>query len=209
MSNAAVGAYGTALSSVANAYVAGQSAKLQTKSFIAQVQAQGEASRENIEAGKENYLRNAQTRYEQLEAINRELGSVMSRQGLEAMKAEARLRTAGASTGLQGTSIDTIANQSGYDLLFDNQVAISRSRNAEVSTQRQLVSDWLNFEALNRQQAAATEGAYIGDGSSIIGAVLGGIGTSLEAYSKYGMSNSSSQPTYSDGSPMTNITPNE
>ena len=201
---------GTSVSAIAGAWASGEAAKLQSQINIAKIQSQGKASRENIQANQENYLRNMETRYEQIEAINRELGSVMSRQGLEAMKAEARLRTAGASTGLQGSSITEVSEQSGYDLLFDNQVAISIARNLELSTQRQLVADWLNFEAINRQQVSAVEGNVIsGAVGGYLGAVLGGLGAGLEHYAQYGMSNTSQTPTYSDGSPMTNITPNE
>ena len=137
------------------------------------IDAQLDATLANIKGNKENFFRESETSREQLDAINRELGDVMSARGLQALQAEARLRTAGASSGLEGASINEVVGQSKYDELFDNQVSISRARTAKTSVQRQLVSSWLNMKSINEQEASVFDSNV----SPLAGALIAGLGS--------------------------------
>lgn len=135
----------------------------------------------NIEINKNSYLRRLTASAEQTEAINRELGTVMSRSGLEAMKAEARLRTAGASTGLSGGSIDEIINQTSYDEILDNQVNISRARKSKADVKRQEVVDWMNFV----NQGETITSSMPQGGTDLFGALASGLTSGLGVYTNY------------------------
>lgn len=184
MSNLAYAQAGSsAINSIMGAYIGGKA-----------IDAQLDATLANIKGNKENFLRQAEVSSEQLEAINRELGDVMSARGLEALKAEAKIRTASASTGLEGSSMEEVASQTKYDELFDNQVMISRARTAKTSVQRDLVSSWLNMKTYNQQEASVFDSNV----SPFTSALMAGIGTGLNL-STSNMSNTGNNPSTQDG----------
>lgn len=139
-----------------------------------------EAALANIEINKNNYLRSIVSATEQTQAIERELGHALSARGLEAMKAEAKLRTAGASTGLAGAGIEEVANQAKYDELFDAQILISRARKSEANIQRQRLADYMSFVSQGQQTVSSmptSAGAF--------GALAAGFTSGLGVYTDY------------------------
>lgn len=141
----------------------------------------GEAARANIEYGKNEYLRRSNIAYEQERAIDRELGDMMSQRGLEAMKAEARLRAAGASTGLEGGDIDEVVAQAGYDQILDNQVMIARARSQRVDTYRSRLASYMDLEAKTNAATQATQNNLIETSSINLQALSAGIQTASMA----------------------------
>ena len=206
---------GGAIQSYAGFQAAKTTINANLQATLKNIESGKEATLENLESNRKSYLTRLNATYEQEEAINQELGTVMSRRGIEAMKANARLKTAGASTGLSGASIQEITNQTNYDEILDNQILISRARRSKSDLSRQRVVEWLNFKtqgmnAQNQLVGTITGGTGNGNAQALasgLGSALGGITDYLKMGGTFDFGGSSN--TYSDGSPMTNITANE
>jgi len=129
----------------------------QMQTRIAGFKRTGEKARSTIGYAKDEYLTRSNISFEQEAAIDEEMGSMMSQTGLEAMKAESRLRTAAASTGVSGSSVDEVVNQAGYDQLFDNQIIVAKARANRVDTYRSRLNAYMNFEAKSENATQTTE----------------------------------------------------
>jgi hypothetical protein len=129
----------------------------QMQTRIAGFKRTGEKARSTIGYAKDEYLTRSNISFEQEAAIDEEMGSMMSQTGLEAMKAESRLRTAAASTGVSGSSVDEVVNQAGYDQLFDNQIIVAKARANRVDTYRSRLNAYMNFEAKAENATQTTE----------------------------------------------------
>jgi hypothetical protein len=124
---------------------------------IAAFKNQGKSSRASIGYAKDEYLTRSNIAYEQERAIDEEVGSMMSQTGLEAMKAESRLRAAGASTGVSGSSVDEVVAQAGYEQIFDNQAIVAKARANRVDTYRSRLTAYMNFETKSNNATQLTE----------------------------------------------------
>lgn len=219
--------YGSIASSVGQAistwgsYQAGKAAISQkVEQGMDTIKAGEESATTALNRNLQNYQVRMNTSYEQEAMINEELGTVMSRRGLEAMKTASRLKTAGAGSGFSGNSVDEIINQSKYDEILDQQIVISRARKDKEALARQRVTDWMNFQYGNEDALGLAAGKFYG--STKISSMAGigeGLSQLLGASSSYQSANggtslfselsntfSSGGPTYSDGSSMSGIT---
>ena len=145
------------------------------------IERQGDMAVKNINAMKENYLTRLQASHEQQQAVDRELGTVLSRRGLEAMKAEARLRAASASTGLSGGTIDEVLNQTKYDEILDAKIAISRARKTKADIERQKVVDFINL----KNSASSVASSMPTMDTNIFGSIASWLGEGLGVYNTY------------------------
>jgi hypothetical protein len=174
--------------SIASSVISGiggvMGARGQGKAARANIAAKSKAIGESIEKEKTNYIAKLESSYAQQEAIDRQLGDALSLRGIEAMKAEARLRAAGASTGLSGASIEEVSAQAGYDELFDQQVLVSRARTSKDELAQQRVADFLNFRTSTQNLAGQMQG-NLTSVPSFLGAITSGLGSGLNTYMQY------------------------
>lgn len=161
-------------SALVSGYASGVQSSLQGREDRANIASNASAAQNNITYAKNDYILRSEISYQQENAIDREMGSMLSQRGLEAMKAEARLRASGASTGLSGASIDEVVNQTGYDQLLDNQVIIARARSSKLDTQRTRLADYMNFKAVAN---GYTQGTNMATGSSGLAGLNAGLST--------------------------------
>lgn len=168
--SSAAGAGISAFSSIAGSMAAGKTAR-QSIRFT------GEAARQNIAFAKDDYMRRSEIAFQQEEAINRQLGQILSSNGLEAMKAEARLRASAASTGLTGASMEEVVNQTAYDQIFDNQVVIAKSRDAKLDVSRNRLADYMNFKAAGYNAAQQTKSNLQSESMEWLAGISSGLGS--------------------------------
>lgn len=129
---------------------------------------------------KNNYIRQIANTYEKEQTINDETRTMLSARGLEAMKAESRLRSGVSSTGLSGTSMNEQINQSKYNELFDNTVLIARSRSTKVDLTRERLNDLIQF----KQQTQSQVNSMGGFENSIGSAIAKGLGAGFNVFSQ-------------------------
>jgi hypothetical protein len=174
--------------SIASSVISGISgvmgAKGQGAAARANIAAKSKAIGESISQEKSNYITRLESSYNQQQAIDRQLGDALSLRGIEAMKASARLRAAGASTGVSGVSIEEVSKQAGYDELFDMQVLTSRARTSKDELAQQRIADFLNFRTSTKNLAGQMSGQMT-TVPSILGALTSGLGSGLDTYMQY------------------------
>jgi len=128
-----------------------------------------------IKINKEDYMQRIEVSYQQEEAINREVGTMLSLRGLDAMKAEARLRASVASTGLTGGSVEEVVAQTDYDMILDSQIIISRGRQSKLDLARARLSDFMSFRNVGASQAEQLAGAG-GSAEALMAGLSSGLG---------------------------------
>lgn len=141
---------------------------------IANIKSQGETDIANIRYAKNDYIRRSEISFQQEEAIDREMGSMLSQRGLEAMKAESRLRAGAASTGASGASMNEYVSNAMFDNILDDQVIIAKERSAKLNTERTRLADYMNFKALSNKQTQ-----YNSSGSPLLASIGTGLNTLL------------------------------
>ena len=124
-----------------------------------------------INESKNDYIRQLASTYEKENIITEETRDMLSASGLEAMKAESRLRAGISSTGLTGASMNEARQQSKYDQLFDNTVIIARSRKSKEDLSRERMSNYIGFK---NQTKAMADSIPKGD-SSFTSALIAGL----------------------------------
>ena len=134
----------------------------------------------SIGEAKNDYIRQLASTYEQEALITQETREMLSTRGLEAMKAEGRLRAGVSGTGLVGSSMEEIKQQSKYDQIFDNAVIIARSRKSKTDLSRERMSQYIAFK--NRTQGYASSIPKPAD-TGIGSALMAGLTTGLSAFS--------------------------
>ena len=153
----------------------------------------GEAARANIGYAYNDYVQRSNIAYEQQKAIQREVGDMMSQRGLEALQAEGRLRTAGASTGISGSSVEEVVAQAGYDEVLDNQIIIARGRSNIVDTFRSRLAAKMDQKAINLQATQTTKNNLISNSQVMMQSLSAGISTATTAITLGGLGNSGTE----------------
>jgi len=107
-----------------------------------------------LDSNNEQLLMQHNLAYEQSAAVDETVGNMMSRNAIDSMKAEARLRASAAGTGTSGgtTAIATVEADSIE--MFDNAVLIGRAEAQKLNIQRRLSMDRLS--ARNKQLYTAS-----------------------------------------------------
>lgn len=131
-----------------------------------------------INESKNDYIRQLASTYEKENIITEETRDMLSARGLEAMKAESRLRAGVSSTGLTGASMNEARQQSKYDQLFDNTVIIARSRKSKEDLSRERMSNYIGFK---NQTKAMANSIPKGD-SSFTSALVAGLTSGLNTF---------------------------
>ena len=131
-----------------------------------------------INESKNDYIRQLASTYEKENIITEETRDMLSTRGLEAMKAESRLRAGISSTGLTGASMNEARQQSKYDQLFDNTVIIARSRKSKEDLSRERMSNYIGFK---NQTKAMADSIPKGD-SSFTSALVAGLTSGLNTF---------------------------
>ena len=110
------------------------------------IRRQGEATVKTIEGlGDALAFSSSQKGYE-LRQLDAALGDKLSSQGLESLKAEARLKAAAAETGASGTSVsENLENVYTQENLQNAQI-VRDFRNAKDSTKMSMIADLMNFQ---------------------------------------------------------------
>lgn len=130
-----------------------------------------------INESKNDYIRQLASTYEKENIITEETRDMLSARGLEAMKAESRLRAGISSTGLTGASMNEARQQSKYDQLFDNTVIIARSRKSKEDLSRERMSNYIGFKNQTKAMADSVTKNSSPFASALIAGLTSGMNT--------------------------------
>ena len=97
--------------------------------------------------------------YEQSAAVEEVTANIMSRNAIDAMKAEARLRAGAAGSGTEGGSTNQAKYQARAVEMFDNAIVIGRSTAQKVGIQRRLQMQ--NLSVMNRNKYIMSQAGSI------------------------------------------------
>lgn len=100
-------------------------------------------------------LMQADLAYEQSLAVDETVGNMMSRNAVDAMKAEARLRVSAAGTGTSGGSTQQATMEARSTEMFDNAVIIGRANSDKLNIQRRLQAERVSSK--NKKKNVASE----------------------------------------------------
>jgi len=140
------GTTGQALGAEVGAYTSALTTIIGVMGTMADIEAKNEALMLNMANQAESQKYNQSVGEQQLDDLNRVLGDQLSASGLEAMKAESRIKAASAETGAVGTS-NSEAIQSAKVNQLHQEAAIMRSYDVQkANKQQELVASRLNFE---------------------------------------------------------------
>jgi len=110
------------------------------------IRRRGEATVKTIEGLGDALAFSTSQKGYQLRQLDAALGDKLSQQGLESLKAEARLKAAAAETGATGTAVsENLENVYTQENLQNAQI-VRDFRNAKDSTKMSMVADLLNFQ---------------------------------------------------------------
>ena len=152
---------------VANALLGGYASIQATK-------AKGRAVRDAIKEAGLDYQRQLNASKEQEDLIELQTRTMLSERGLEALKAESRIRTSISGTGLSGSTMGEVQSQANFDKLFDNAVIVGRAVIDKENLTREKLSNYVTFK--NRQQDYVNE---MNNPNTTAGAIMGAISTGL------------------------------
>ena len=110
---------------------------------VAKMKAIGQA----INATNTMFLMQQNVAYEQSAAVDNSVGDMMSRNGLDAMKAEARLAASAAGSGTTGGTTDVAIREARSVNMFDNAIVAARGEDDKLNIQRKLLfeqASWKN-----------------------------------------------------------------
>ena len=143
-------------------------------------EAQLNAVKGAISESKNDYIRQLNSMYEKEALVEQETREMLSARGLEALKAESRLRVGASGTGVIGSSMQEEINQSKYDQLFDATVTIGRARKAKADISREKVSQYIAFKNRTSGYANQMQGAD----TSFSSALMSGLASGLSAFAQ-------------------------
>lgn len=161
------------VASIASSIAAGSTSRAQSRII-------GESARKNIGFAKNDYMVRSEIAFEQEEAINRELGRVLSERGLKAMIAKSSLVAGAGSTGLSGTSIEEMVDETDYHQILDNQVLFARADVDIVDTYRTRLADYMNFKAGVYNQTMQTKQNVESQANPLISGLKSGLSTFID-----------------------------
>mgnify|MGYP001327292335 CR=1 FL=1 len=148
---------------------------------IQATKAKGKAVREAIYQAGLDYQRQIQGQQEQEDLLEVQTRQMLSERGLEALKAESRIRTAISGSGLSGSTMNEVQSQANFDKLFDNAVIIGRATVDKENLAREKLSQYMAFT--NRQRDYANQMTNTSStASAIMGAISTGLNTAVTAY---------------------------
>jgi len=93
--------------------------------------------------------------YEQSLAVDEAVGNMMSRNAVDAMKAEARLRVGVASSGAEGSTSEVVISEARSVEMFDNAVVIGRANSQKLNINRRLSME--RISAMNKKKGIASQ----------------------------------------------------
>jgi hypothetical protein len=120
----------------------------------------------------ENMIMQEKQKYEMLDFLDRELGAKMSEVGLEALKAEARLRTAAAETGTSGGTTDMVRRQAIMSQSLSNANLIASNRMHKFNLAQQMISHRSQY----RENMASLRSKIPSTASAVLGVLSGAEG---------------------------------
>lgn len=97
--------------------------------------------------------------YEQSLAVDEAVGNMMSRNAIDAMKAEARLRVAAAGSGTSGGTTQQATMEARSIEMFDNAVIMGRGNSEKLDINRRLQAE--KMSNLNKKKYVASELATV------------------------------------------------
>ena len=109
----------------------------------------------NLDDINTNLLVQTDIAYQQSLAVDETVGNMMSRNAVDAMKAEARLRAGAAGTGTHGGTTQVATQEAGMTELFDNAVLIGRASGQKLNIARRLQMERLS--ARNKKSGVASQ----------------------------------------------------
>jgi len=113
-------------------------AALYTEEYLHGGKKRLDAIEKNLEAINNQTLLQANIAYEQSLAVDETLGNMMSRNALDAMKAEARLIAGAGGTGTSGGSTEAATHDADSIALFDDAVLIGRAAGQKLNIARRM-----------------------------------------------------------------------
>ncbi|MDB4681392.1 hypothetical protein OAE88_00630 [bacterium] len=141
---------------------------------------------ETIKLETDSYLQQYSILTEQDNELDVELGGMMSSRGLDALKAEARLRAGAAETGTSGGSTSQVVQNAFMEQALDNAVLLSTHKKSKRNVQRQRISNSVAFRNKTRALKNSIYGINItGTGYSQISGIAEGFAAGSRAYSAY------------------------
>ena len=140
--------------------------------------AQGKAVANAITMAGQNYQRQLQSNQEQENLLEEQTRSMLSERGLEALKAESRLRAGTSGTGLSGSTMTEAVNQTNFDKLFDSAVILGRATTTKENMAREKMSQFIAFQ--NRTQEYRSG---ISSGSGTAGAIMNSLTAGMNTVS--------------------------
>lgn len=148
---------------------------------IQATKAKGKAVANAITEAGLDYQRQLQSSYEQDKLIEEQTRSMLSERGLEALKAEARLRAGVSGTGLSGATMSEAVNQSNFDKLFDSAVILGRANVSKENQTREKMSQFIAYK--NRTQEYKNSlSASSGTASALMNTLSASMNTVSMAY---------------------------
>jgi hypothetical protein len=120
----------------------------------------------------ENMIMQEKQKYEMLDFLDKELGAKMSEVGLEALKAEARLRTAAAETGTSGGTTDMVRRQAIMSQSLSNANLIASNRMNKFNLAQQMISHRSQY----RENMASLRSKIPSTASAVLGVLSGAEG---------------------------------
>lgn len=103
--------------------------------------------------------------YEQSLAVDETVGNMMSRNAIDAMKAEARLRAAAAGTGTTGGTTQSATHDAEIVEMFDNAVLIGRATSQKVNLARRMQMERLSAKNQKAYSASKLSQVFGADGA--------------------------------------------
>ena len=180
----------SALSS-AMPYAGAISSILGTMGSVSSMKSQSRANIDNINAKKDAMIKTIGSmgtslkysqaiKAQQLDDLETALSDKLTTTGLEALKAEARLKAASAETGgIGGSNNDAIA-MADVNRLHQDAAILRAADVAKVNTLNSMVAERLNFK---NDLTSLTSGQFNGTtGVSTFGALAGGVNTALAGF---------------------------
>lgn len=172
--------YVGALSSVIGTLGNVSAMKSQANTNIANINYKRDAILKNIDSRSESLEYSQASREQQLEDLNRVVGDRLSASGMEALKAEARLKAASAETGATGTTIGDAVATADVNRLHRDATILRAYDIQRANTLQSLVADRLNFT--NEVESMVSGQFPSMTGMSTTGAIASGLNTGLSGF---------------------------
>ncbi len=120
---------------------------------------------QNLADNNAQLLMQTSMAYEQSLAVDETVGNMMSRNAIDAMKSEARLRVAAAGTGTGGGTTAQATMEARSIEMFDNAVLIGRASADKLNINRRLSMERLSNKNKNRYVASEIQNVFGASGA--------------------------------------------